>query len=108
MSNVERPFRPRARLAWVAAGLGVLAVIVLGSVASLILVKRDSAVSQQAPVKTAARPVEDYRRIREEEAKILREYQWIDRDTGTARIPIERAMKLIIERGSLDRPASTQ
>lgn len=108
MSTVERPFRPRARLAWVAAGLAMLAVIVLGAVASLILVKRDSAVSQQAQVKTAARPVEDYRRIREEESKILREYQWIDRDIGTARIPIERAMKLIIERGSLDRPVSTQ
>jgi hypothetical protein len=84
-----------------------LAVIALGSVASLIVIRRNAAVSLQSGT-TVAGPVEDHRRIREEESKMLGEYQWIDRDAGTVRIPIERAMTLIVERGSLDRPSSTK
>ena len=29
----------------------------------------------------------------------LNSYAWIDRETGTVRIPIERAMDLVAERG---------
>ena len=106
--NVDhRSFRPGATLAWVAAGLAVLAIVVLGAVASLILVGRDTVVSQRPVGAKTAPPVEDYRRIREEESRVLREYQWIDRNTGTARIPIERAMTLILERGSL-KPAGPE
>ncbi|HEY7446496.1 MAG TPA: hypothetical protein VH702_00015, partial [Vicinamibacterales bacterium] len=94
-------------LAWIAAGLAVLAVVALGTVASLIVMSRNAPLPPQSGT-TAVRPPEDYRRIREEESKMLEEYQWIDRDAGTVRIPIERAMKLIIERGSLDQPSSTQ
>lgn len=108
MNVARRSFRSGAKLAWMAAGLAVLAIVGLGAVATLILVKRDGAVSESPPVTQTARPVEDYRRIREEESKALREYQWVDRNTGTARIPIERAMTLILERGSLKAPTSTQ
>jgi hypothetical protein len=107
MSDGGLTGRQGKRLAWIAAGLAVLAVMALGTVASLIVMSRNAALPPQSGT-TVARPVEDYRRVREEESKMLEEYQWIDRDAGTVRIPIERAMKLVIERGSLDRPSSTE
>jgi hypothetical protein len=108
MSDVGLSSRHGKGLAWIAVGLAVAALIALGAVASLIVISRDAAVRTPPPGTTTAPPAEDYRRIREEQSELLREYQWIDRDTGTVRIPIERAMKLIVERGSLDRAASTQ
>jgi hypothetical protein len=107
MSDAGLSGRQGKGLAWIAAGLAVLAVMALGTVASLIVMSRNAALPPQSET-TVARPVEDHRRIREEESKMLGEYQWIDRGSGMVRIPIERAMKLVIERGSLDRPASTE
>jgi hypothetical protein len=46
-----------------------------------------------------AQPWEDLRRYREEQSRILSNYAWIDRNAGVVRIPIERAMELVIERG---------
>ena len=46
-----------------------------------------------------AQPWEDLRRYREEQSRILLNYTWIDRNAGVVRIPIERAMELVIERG---------
>ena len=40
--------------------------------------------------------------LRAEEDVDLNSYGWIDRGTGTVRIPIDRAMQLIIERGLPD------
>jgi hypothetical protein len=37
--------------------------------------------------------------LRRAEAERLRSYGWADRGRGTARIPIERAMELLLERG---------
>jgi hypothetical protein len=46
-----------------------------------------------------AQPWEDLRRYREEQSRTLLNYAWIDRKAGIVRIPIERAMELVIERG---------
>jgi hypothetical protein len=46
-----------------------------------------------------AQPWEDLRRYREEQSRILLDYAWIDRKAGIVRIPVERAMELVIERG---------
>jgi hypothetical protein len=46
-----------------------------------------------------AQPWEDLRRYKEEQSRILSNYAWIDRNAGVVRIPIERAMELVIERG---------
>jgi hypothetical protein len=46
-----------------------------------------------------AQPWEDLRRYREEQGRILLNYAWIDRKAGVVRIPIERAIELVIERG---------
>ena len=39
------------------------------------------------------------RRIRAEESAALTTYAWVDRGAGIVRIPIERAMDLLVERG---------
>ena len=44
-------------------------------------------------------PQEDLRQLRAREDEILRGYGWVDKNTGVARIPIEEAMKLVVERG---------
>jgi cytoskeletal protein RodZ len=43
-------------------------------------------------------PQGDLEEMRRRENKILSTYGWIDQDSGTARIPIERAMQLFLER----------
>lgn len=44
-------------------------------------------------------PPKDLARMRADEMKILTTYGWADREAGKARIPIERAMALLAERG---------
>ena len=43
-------------------------------------------------------PQGDLQELRRQEDEILSTYRWIDKDQGTARIPIDRAMQLFIER----------
>ena len=44
-------------------------------------------------------PARDMRDMRAAEEKILHQYAWIDPDKGIVRIPVERAMDLIAQRG---------
>lgn len=44
-------------------------------------------------------PIEQLRELRAREDDVLQTYGWIDRDKGIVRIPIERAMQLVAERG---------
>ena len=41
----------------------------------------------------------ELRRFIEDQDRKLATYDWVDKDRGTMRIPIERAMELIVERG---------
>lgn len=53
-------------------------------------------------------PWEEYKALHAEETGILNSYGWTDQKTETVRIPIDRAMALIVERGLPlrgDRPA---
>ena len=43
-------------------------------------------------------PQGDLEKLLRAENETLTTYQWIDRDKGTARIPVDRAMQLFIER----------
>jgi hypothetical protein len=52
-----------------------------------------------------ANPARDMRDMRAAEERLLHEYSWIDPDKGIVRIPIDRAMDLIAQRGL---PASAQ
>lgn len=44
-------------------------------------------------------PVQDLARVRAAEEEMLEGYGWVDRETGTVRIPIERAMDLVAKEG---------
>jgi hypothetical protein len=59
--------------------------------------KVQQAVLDSAPQDTKA----EY--LREKE-RLLNSYQWIDRQTGVARIPIERAMQIMAQRGAKAAP----
>ena len=49
--------------------------------------------------------VEDLRRMRAAEDRILNGYGWVDRKKGVVRIPIDRAMDLLAQRGLPGRSA---
>ena len=49
-------------------------------------------------------PVADLQQYREDQAKALDSYGWVDRSRGTVHIPIERAMDLLLQRGLPTRP----
>ena len=44
-------------------------------------------------------PREDLRELRAREDEILTSYGWLDKNAGVVRIPIDRAMKMTVERG---------
>ena len=44
-------------------------------------------------------PFQDIKELRQNEAPLLGAYEWIDRKAGTVRIPVDRAMDLLAERG---------
>jgi hypothetical protein len=44
-------------------------------------------------------PERELRQMRDEEDELLRSYGWVDREAGRVRIPIDRAMDLLAERG---------
>lgn len=44
-------------------------------------------------------PLADLRVMRAEEDGLLGSYAWVDRDRGVVRLPIDRAMSLLVERG---------
>jgi hypothetical protein len=50
-------------------------------------------------------PRQDLADYREREAALLDGYRWIDKGSGVVRIPIDEAMKRVVERGLPTRPA---
>jgi hypothetical protein len=44
-------------------------------------------------------PPQDTKAMKAAEAQILESYAWLDRESGIVRIPIERAIELLAERG---------
>lgn len=54
-----------------------------------------------------ASPPTDLQEIRAHEEHILESYGWVDRQRGVVRIPIERAMDLLLERGLPVAPSSS-
>lgn len=51
-------------------------------------------------------PQQDMRELRAREEAILKSYGWVNQDAGIARIPIEEAMRIVVERGLPAREAS--
>lgn len=44
-------------------------------------------------------PIGDLDRLRASEEAVLQGYAWVDRQKGVVRVPIEQAMKMLVERG---------
>jgi hypothetical protein len=53
-------------------------------------------------------PAQDLKQIRDSEENILHSYGWVNQQSGIVRIPIERAMQLIAERGLPSLPSSAE
>src|SRR5581483_4377284 len=53
-------------------------------------------------------PIQDLRDMREAEDKILNSYGWVDKEHGVVRIPVDRAIDLLAQRGLPSRPANQQ
>jgi len=50
-------------------------------------------------------PLQDLAQMRAEEDAVLNSYGWVDRNAGIVRVPIERAMELLVQSGP---PSRTQ
>jgi hypothetical protein len=50
-------------------------------------------------------PFDDLKGFRHEEARLLEHYSWIDKNAGTVRIPVSRAIELLAEKGLPHRAA---
>lgn len=91
-------------LAGIAAGLVIIVVIVLVSLRVAFPVARDRAVdSPQGRLPPApqlqADPARDLALFRRAEDDALSSYGWVDRSSGTVRIPIDEAMRKTLQRG---------
>jgi len=94
-----------------------IALVVVGAMAYLGVwwmfrqLQREQAQAEPAPVQVTApsplpateprlqiSPQGDLEELRRQENAVLSTYRWIDREKGVARIPIDRAMKVFIER----------
>lgn len=53
-------------------------------------------------------PATDLKKVRAEEDAALHSYAWIDPQSGLVRIPIDRAIDLLVERGLPARPQAAQ
>jgi hypothetical protein len=108
-------------VAWFAAGLIVCALIIHFALAGLYKVFERQHPSPDAPSRIAlhprnlapqpqlqTEPVTDLEKYRATEDAKLNSYGWIDKQAGIIRIPIERAMQLIAQRGLPTRGAGAK
>lgn len=105
---------------WFAAGLVAAAIITYAGVAGLFHVFKQDYPSPAAPSRITEprilapeprlqnNPRIDLDQFRGAEEAKLNSYGWIDKEEGVIRIPIERAMDLIAERGLPARAPGTQ
>ena len=121
MSDTESPANPGYERTdvnpWTLLGwVGLLAaVLVLSVVAALVLfdvfaeqaARRDPKVSPLAPAESQTPPEprlvvhehEDLVVVRKDEGELLDSYGWIDKGRGIVRVPIARAMELVVKEG---------
>jgi hypothetical protein len=51
------------------------------------------------PPRLQSYPFQDIKELRRDEDRLLNNYEWINKNAGTVRIPIARAMEIVAERG---------
>ena len=101
---------------WLAVAMIISAGIVYGTFWFFEGQQRAAnAATRQFPLATGAerarpmpalqnQPFKDVYLLRAEEAKHLQSYGWVDRQGGVTRIPIDRAMEVMLQRGFPVRP----
>ena len=57
------------------------------------------------PPRLQTYPFDDLKGFRSDEARLLEHYSWIDKNAGTVRIPVSRAIELLAEKGLPHRAA---
>src|SRR4029453_5413185 len=108
----HRDISPATVLRW---GAGIFALLILSATAMWLLLgryDRELAAESPAPSPLAGYgpqeppaprlqgdPATDIARLRATEQQQLDGFGWVDRQAGTVRIPIERAMQLLAARG---------
>ena len=99
---------------WLTVAMGISAAIVYGTF--WLFESREASASKAAQVFPLAvgqdrtppapalqtQPFKDIYLLRQEENERLLGYGWVDKGTGVAHIPIEDAMRLLVERGELN------
>jgi hypothetical protein len=90
-------------VAWVYVGVLVLLVItcfvvIAGYPTSLPDVSRDLRINPPGP-RLQTDPESDLRQLRTDEEKKLNTYYWIDKQKGVVHLPIDEAMKKLVETG---------
>jgi hypothetical protein len=100
-------------IGWIGVGVVMSAFLIHGGVAVLYayLSRTESSRGSQPVtfVKEAPKqsklpelqenPHKDLERLRESERQTLNSYGWVDREKGVVRVPIEEAMKRVVEKG---------
>ncbi len=109
----------RVSVAGIAAGaVAVIAAIALSIAIAFVAVnfghalgeRRLLAAERHVPPKVEGdvtlqpAPSVDIARFRDEKRRLLDEYGWVDRDNGFARVPIERAMAMLVDQSAKGRP----
>jgi hypothetical protein len=107
-------------IVWFAAGLIISAVVIHLAIAGLYKVFEKQYPSPDAPSRIALDPKPiapapqlqtnaqvDLAKYEDEENKKLNSYGWVDRNAGVIRIPIDRAMDLVAQRGLPTRAPGT-
>jgi hypothetical protein len=51
------------------------------------------------PPRLQTYPFTDLKDLRHEEARLLENYEWVDKNAGVVRIPIERAIDVLADKG---------
>jgi hypothetical protein len=115
----HEPLGANVRAVW-QTGAGLAAVVVVSFLLVAGLMKYFAAVDNVSPGKPVSaqvpmapgvpilnphQPVE-LRDLRQRERRLLASYGWIDRATGIARIPIDRAMQIVATEGLPATPRS--
>jgi hypothetical protein len=112
MANGHEPNLPNVtRVVCASAGLVMLVVFALVSMYALLDFLNRETPSREPPSLVRLPPQlpatpqlnpdqpRQLQQLREREDEMLSRYEWVDRQQGIARIPIDRAMAILAERG---------
>ena len=93
------------RVVFIAAGLLVMVSLFVGLASFFVLrlFSRATPPVQMSPLPPEPRlqtnPLADLEALRAKEDQVLNHYGWVDRSKGVVRIPVDRAMDLVAQRG---------